>query len=90
MELNANFDLKIYLMNPGDEVFAPMNIWPIIPREQRLSSKNVYSQIELTKFSKKSLQSRYCNSQVDYFYGGKIKIKGSYVNEYVLRPLVNT
>ena len=69
MELNANFDLKIYLINPGDEIFASMNIWPISPPEQRLSSKNVYSQIELTKESKISRKN--CTDDVDYVYGGK-------------------
>ena len=70
MELNANFDLKIYLINPGDEIFAPMNIWPISPPEQRLSSKNVYSQIELIKESKISRKN--CTDDVDYVYGGKM------------------
>ena len=69
MELNAKFDLKMYLINPGDEVFAPMNIWPISPPEQRLSSKNEYIQIELTKESKVSKKN--CNNVVDYVYGGK-------------------
>lgn len=70
MELNANFDLKIYLINPGDEIFAPMNIWPISPPEQRLSSKYVYSQIELIKESKISRKN--CTNDVDYVYGGKM------------------
>ena len=69
MELNAKFDLKMYLINPGDEVFAPMNIWPISPPEQRLSSKNEYIQIELTKESKVSKKN--CNNFVGYVYGGK-------------------
>ena len=71
MELNANFDLKLYLVNPGDEVFAPMNIWPISPPEQRLSSKNEYMQIELTKESK--ILKKNCNNDMDYVYGGIIK-----------------
>ena len=69
MELNAKFDLKMYFINPGDEVFAPMNIWPINPPEQRLSRKNEYVQIELNKESKVSRKN--CSDSLDYVYGGK-------------------
>ena len=69
MELNAKYDLKIYLINPGDEVFAPLNIWPISPQEQRLSSKNEYMHIRLTKESKVSKKN--CTDVEGYVYGGK-------------------
>ena len=70
MELNAKFDLKIFLINPGDEIFVPMNIWPISPPEQQLRSKNEYIQIELKKESKVSRKN--CNDSLDYVYGGKL------------------
>ena len=72
LELNAKFDLKIYLINPGDEVFVPLNIWPINPPEQILSSKNEYIQIELKKESKVS--GKNCNDSLDYVYGGKLML----------------
>ena len=69
MESNATIDLKIYLINPGDEVFVPLNIWPTNPPEQLLSSMNEYIQIELKTESKVSRKD--CNDSLDYVYGGK-------------------
>ena len=69
--MNAKFDLKIYLLNPGDEIFAPMNIWPKTPQEQRLSKMNEYVQIRLTKESKLLNKKEKCNSSHTYVYGGK-------------------
>ena len=69
LELNAKFDLKLYLLDPGDEVFAPMNIWPIKPIELRISKKNVYAQIEVKKQSR--IAQNDCTAVVDYHYGGK-------------------
>ena len=69
MELNAKFDLKIYVINPGEEVFVPLNVWPINPPEQLLSSKNEYIHIEFRKESKVSWNN--CNDSLDFVYGGK-------------------
>ena len=70
MELNAKFDLKIYVINPGEEVFVPLNIWPINPPEQQLSSKNEYIHMEFQKESKVSRKK--CNDSLDFVYGGKL------------------
>ena len=60
-------------MNPGDEVFAPIFIWPqeIDIQEQRLSRMNEFTQIRLSKESKMKKNDD-CNATVTYVYGGKI------------------
>ena len=69
MEINANRYLDLYLFNPGDEVFAPMNVWPIRPQKVRLNKKNEFMQIRVTKESK--LSKKNCNQSRTYVYGGK-------------------
>jgi hypothetical protein len=73
LEVNANYNLKIYFINPGDEIFAPLNVWPISPHEQRLSNKNEYTQIRLTKKSKVSKKDE-CEDTPKYAYGGNKQI----------------
>ena len=69
LEVNANFNLKIYFINPGDEIFAPLNVYPTSPQEQRLSNTNEYTQIRLTKKSKVTKKDE-CEADPDYVYGG--------------------
>ena len=69
MEVNAKYNLKIYFIGPGDEIFAPLNIWPISPQEQRLSNINEYTQIRLTKKSKVTKNDD-CIASPNYVYGG--------------------
>ena len=52
LELNAKFDLKLYVINKGDEVFAPMFVWTKYPPEQKLDRKMAWAEIQLTKESK--------------------------------------
>ena len=71
LELNADFNLKIYLINPGDEIFAPFNIWPISPQEKKLRKMNEYTEIRLIKQSKVSNKKKDdCNPSPEYVYGG--------------------
>ena len=80
LELYETSDLKIYFMNPGEEVFVPMFIWPhmIDVREQRLSQRNEYTQIRLTKESNMRKNDA-CNATDTYIYGGKIFYSKRYV-----------
>ena len=71
LEFYSQYDLRIYLLNPGDEIFAPMNVWPINPQEMKLDTKYEYIQIELTK-GKKVTNNEECNNSLTYAYGGKI------------------
>ena len=50
-------------------MFVPLNVWPINPPEQLLSSKNEYIHIEFKKESKLSWNN--CNDSLDFVYGGK-------------------
>ena len=61
-------DLKIRLINPGDEVFAAMNIFPNIPVELKLSRNSEVTQIRLRKEQYKSNAN--CNDSEHYIYGG--------------------
>ena len=70
LEVNAKFNLKIYFLTPGDEIFAPMNVWPITPQEHRVSKMNEYTQIRLTKKSKMTKKGE-CEAAPNYEYGGK-------------------
>jgi hypothetical protein len=81
LEVNANFSLKIYFINPGDEIFAPFNIWPISPQEKKLSKMNEYTEIRLTKQSKVTNKKKDdCNPSPDYVYGGiKINISALFI-----------
>ena len=68
MELNANFNLKIYFMNPGDEIFAPINTWPLQPQEKHLTNDIQLMQIELNKETR--ISKKECIADEDYKYGG--------------------
>ena len=57
-------DLKIRLINPGDEVFAAMNIFPNIPVELKLSRNSEVTQIRLRKEQYKSNAN--CNDSEHY------------------------
>ena len=72
LELNSNFDLNLYVLNPGDEVFVPVFLWPNYPAEQRIRKSLAWSKIDLTKTSEK-LKKGTCNDTSGYVYGGKIK-----------------
>ena len=73
LELNAKLSLKIYFINPGDEVFAPLNVWPVSPQQKTLSKTNEFTEIRLTKKSKISNRKKNdCNSSPDYVYGGTL------------------
>ena len=69
LEVIANFNLKIYFIEPGDEIFTPLNIWPLSPYEQRLSNMHEYTQIRLTKKSTVTKKDD-CIPEPDYVYGG--------------------
>lgn len=69
-ELNADFDLELYVFNPGEEVFVPAFMWPNYPAQKSLSKSLEWAQIKLTKESQKLAE--ICNDTSGYVYGGKI------------------
>ena len=71
LELNAKFDLKLYVINPGDEVFAPMFIWPKNPPVQKLDSMIEWAEIKLTKESKVTKRDE-CSNTYGYVFGGTL------------------
>ena len=52
LEVNAKFNLIIYFISLGEEIFAPMNVRKITPQQQKLNNMIEYTQIRLTKKSK--------------------------------------
>ena len=79
LEVNANFNLKIYFINPGDEIFSPLNVWPVKPTEHSLSKLNEYTGMKLTKKSKVK-KSDECEADPTYVYGGKYIMHNIYNN----------
>ena len=78
LELKANFDLRLFVIVPGDEVFIPPDCFPKhtqrtleYPAKQHLSKTLAYSQIQLSKQTHVE-QSGSCNRTDGYVYGGKI------------------
>ena len=69
MELKAKVNLKIYLMNPGDEFFAPINNWPQRPQVTQLTNNIEFMQIEIKKATR--ISKKECNDDKEYEYGGK-------------------
>ena len=63
-------DLKLYLINPGDEVFAAMNVWPNSPVELKLNGASEVTHVRLTKELYKS--NAKCNDSERYVYGGTL------------------
>ena len=61
----------MYLLNPGDEVFSPMNVWPESSlKQQRLSRTNEWVQIRIEKKARLLNQKEDCNTSPTYVYGG--------------------
>ena len=78
LELKAEFDFELFLLEPGDEVFIPQFIWPNHP-QRILSYPGIhnqrktlsYSTIQLSKQSQVQ-HSGGCNDTKGYVYGGRI------------------
>ena len=79
LEVNANFNLKIYFINPGEEIFAALNVWPVNPIVHSLSMLNEFTQIRLTKKSN-VLKNDKCEADPTYVYGGKYIVHTIYIN----------
>ena len=83
LELNAELELDLYIINHGDEVFIPGFSYPkhpnrlsSYPTKQRLRKNLVYTQIELTQQSNVQHSSS-CNGTIGYVYGGILYIHNS-------------
>ena len=70
LELNSNFDLKLYVINRGDEIFVPTGMWPNYPTEQKIRKTLAWVEINLMKESQ-MMQLETCNDTISYVYGGK-------------------
>ena len=71
LELNSNFDLNLYVINPGDEIFVPAFLFPNYPAQQSLRKTLEWKQIKLTKESTR-MEKETCNDASGYVFGGKI------------------
>ena len=79
IELNAGFDLSMYVVNPGDDIFAPFFLFPVDPIKTHLSQNIAWTQIRLIKETKRE-NSKKCNNTKGYLYGGKIKLTKSFTH----------
>ena len=79
IELNAGFDLSMYVVNPGDDIFAPFFLFPVDPIKTYLSQNIAWTQIRLIKETKRE-NSKKCNNTKGYLYGGKIKLTKSFTH----------
>ena len=72
LELNSEFDLNLYVINPGDDIFAPFFHFPTPPTKQHLSKNLAWTQIMLTKETKETKRNKNetCNGNNGYVYGG--------------------
>ena len=63
----------MFVINPGDDIFIPFFLFPITPVNTYLSQDLAWTQIRLTKETKRerSIQDKPCNDKDDYVYGGK-------------------
>ena len=76
LELNAELELDLYMINHGDEVFIPGISYPKhpnrrspYPTKRRLRKDLVYTQLELIQQSNVK-HSNSCNETIGYVYGG--------------------
>ena len=72
VELNSEYDLHMFVINPGDDIFIPFFLFPITPVNTYLSQDLAWTQIRLTKETKRerSIKDKPCNDKDDYIYGG--------------------
>ena len=77
--MKAEYDVNLYVILPGDEVFIPADFFPKHPQrllsyppKQHLSKTLAYAQVQLTK-QVHMKQSESCDSTTGYVYGGKIQ-----------------
>ena len=80
LELNAAFDLTLYALSPGDEVFVPTGLFPNLPASQKLATTLSWAKMKLTKSTKRMIMKKgendedKCNDTVGYVYGGIFKM----------------
>ena len=80
MELKAGVDLRLYLIDPGNEIFAPMWVWKFIPTQQQLRKTDEWIEIRLSK-EVTVVDQNDCNTTKEYVYGG---ILSMVLNIYVM------
>ena len=59
----------MYIIDPGNEIFIPNNLWSKPPAHQRLGKDLAYADMKLTKQT--DVIQENCNNTNGYVYGGK-------------------
>ena len=72
LELNSEFDLNLYLLNSGEQIFVPVNMFPIKPVKKHLPRNLVWAKLSLAKQTLRSKTGE-CNGTVGYVYGGNLR-----------------
>ena len=67
--MNAKFDYSLYVIPPGEEIFAPNGLYPTHPAITILRKTLEYTVIHLKKQTSIK-QGKSCNAAKDYKYGG--------------------
>jgi len=58
----------MYIVNPGEEIFVPLGIWPNSPVKLEFRRDRDFARFRLEKGLYKSKEK--CNESIDYIYGG--------------------
>ena len=67
--MNAKFDYTLYVIPPGEEIFAPNGLYPTLPATTTLQKTLSYTIMHLKKQTSVK-QGEYCNDTKGYNYGG--------------------
>ena len=67
--MNAKFDYSLYVIPPGEELFAPNGLYPTHPATTIFRKTLEYTVIHLKKQTSIK-QGKSCNAAKDYKYGG--------------------
>ena len=67
--MNAKFDYTLYVIPPGEEIFAPNGLYPTLPATTTLQKTLSYTIMHLKKQTSVQ-QGEYCNATKGYNYGG--------------------
>ena len=70
LELKTNFNTRLFVIDPDDEIFMPIFVWPSNPEETKLRTSSTWDEIKVTK-EVNIKEAETCNSTTEYMYGGK-------------------
>ena len=69
LELKTNFNTKLFVIDPDDEIFMPIFVWPSNPEETELRTSSSWDEVKVTKRVNIKKDDS-CISTTEYIYGG--------------------